>query len=1352
MVVHVDEDRSSSLVFFVNGKRVQDDNVDPEWTLLHYLRSNLRLCGTKLGCGEGGCGACTVMVSKLDRQTNKIIHLPVNACLTPICSMHGLAVTTVEGIGSTKTRLHPVQERIAKAHGSQCGFCTPGIVMSMYTLLRNSPRPSMKDMEVAFQGNLCRCTGYRPIIEGYKTFTEEWELIQNGNKISAINGNDVCGMGEKCCKLQNGISKEEDEEALYQPSEFVPYHPSQEPIFPPELKLCEKYDKQYLVFKGENITWFRPTTLHELLDLKDRYPAAKLVVGNTEVGIETKFKQMIYPVIIQPVQIPELRTIEPTLKGVRIGASATLVEIEQYLKNQIKIQPEHKTRIFKSILEMMNWFGGKQIRSVGALGSNIMTGSPISDMIPILMAAKAKLELVSKQNGTRKVILDNNFFVGYRKSILKPQEILLSIYIPYTKEYQYFEAFKQARRREDDIAIVNEAVNVSFKPQSDLIEEINFGIGGMSFKTVSAPKTEGKLNGLPWNKTTLELAFNILLQDLPLDPDAPGGMVSYRKSLALSLFFKAFLNISLQLKKYLPHVDLENREVSGASGFPEYDYKSSQYFQLVPETQNKIDGLQRPIVHMSALKQATGEAVYNDDIPYIEGELYCAFILSTKAHANILSIDPSEALAMNGVHGFISDKDVKRNFPNVKGPIFLDENIFYSDTVTSVGQRIGLIVAESQTLAHKAAKKVKVVYEELQPVIISTEDAIRHKSFFQATPLIEKGDLTDVFKTAPHKLEGECKMGGQEHFYLETQCCIAVPKPEDNEMEIFSSTQNPTQVSKLISQVLGLPQNKVIAKVKRLGGAFGGKSPKATLVAVPVAIAAKMFNRPIRCMLNRDEDIITTGGRHPYYFKYKVAFDDNGKILGCDAELYSNGGYSRDLSESVMDRAVTHFENAYHIPACKVIGIPCKTNLPSNTAFRGFGCPQGMFLAENIAQHIADYLRIDPVIVSELNMYHEGDITYYNQKLENCTLRQCWRECMESSNFHKRRRNIREFNRLNKYKKRGISIIPTKYGICFTGTYLNQAGVLVLIYTDGSVLISHGGIEMGQGLHTKMIQVASRALGVPVENIHISETATDKVPNTSATAASTGSDLNGMAVVNACDKLNERLKPYKEANPEASWEDLIKTAYLDRVSLAATGFHKTPDLGYNFETGEGRLFNYFTYGAACSEAEIDTLTGDHKVLRTDVVMDIGQSINPAIDIGQIEGAFMQGYGLFVLEEMVYSSNGDTLTRGPGTYKIPSFGNIPVEFNVSLLKGVGNPRAVYSSKAVGEPPLFLASSVMFAIKDAIKAAREENNVPSEYFRLDPPVTAAKIRMACLDEITSKIQEPEPESYTPWNIVA
>uniref|UniRef100_A0A1Y1M1D6 Xanthine dehydrogenase n=1 Tax=Photinus pyralis TaxID=7054 RepID=A0A1Y1M1D6_PHOPY len=1330
----------TTLIFFVNGKKVVEQNVNPEWTLLYYLRNKLRLCGTKLGCAEGGCGACTVMVSKYDRKQNKLIHLAVNACLAPVCAMHGLAVTTVEGIGSTKTKLHPVQERIAKSHGSQCGFCTPGIVMSMYSLLRSLPKPTMKDLEIAFQGNLCRCTGYRAIIEGYKTFAEDWELMQNSTMT-----NGTCSMGDKCCKLTNGVNgTHNDPESLFDPNEFAPYDATQEPIFPPELKMYDTFDRQNLIFTQQGVSWYRPTELRELLELKLKHRDAKIIVGNTEVGVEVKFKHCRYSVFIQPILIEEMVKINTLDSGLYVGASVTLDDMDAALKSEIKLQPEYKTRVFQAITDMLNWFAGKQIRNVAAVGGNIMTGSPISDLNPIFLASKIELELRSKERGIRRIRMDDTFFTGYRKNSVESDEVLVGIIIPYTQENQHFCAYKQARRREDDIAIVNCAINVTIEPKSLAIEDISFGFGGMAPITVTAPKTSRALIGHPWNESTLEMAYEYLLQDLPLSPSAPGGMIQYRRSLTLSFFFRAFLSISKQLQR-----QISARDRSGIEGFHSDIPKSSQFFEVVNSTK-KYDTVGKPIQHKSGFKQATGEAVYLDDIPTYSNELYLALVTSTRSHANIISIDPSEALRTEGVHAFFSAKDLSSHC-NRFGPIIHDEEIFASKTVTCNGQIVGALVAIDQVTAQRAARMVQIKYEELESVIVTIEDAIKYKSFFNAIPKkMERGNVEEAFAKAPHILEGECRMGGQEHFYFETHCTLAVPKEED-EIEIFSSCQHPSELSQLISHTLEVPQSKVITKVKRMGGGFGGKESRFLLVGLPVALAANRLKRPVRCMLDRDEDMLISGTRHPFLIKYKTAFDDSGKIIAAEAVIYNNGGNTTDLSEAILERAMFHFENGYKIPNCRVLGYVCKTNLASNTAFRGFGGPQGMFAAENMIHDIAEYLKRDVLEVSQMNLYQEGDITHYNQRIDYCNLTRCWSECLESSNFHQRRIEVKKYNRENRWKKRGISVVPTKFGISFTVITLNQSGALVHIYKDGSVLLTHGGTEMGQGLHTKMIQIASRVLGVSHEKIHISETATDKVPNTSATAASSGSDLNGMAVMNACNAIKERLEPIKKANPKGTWEEWILAAYVSRISLSSTGFYKTPDIGYDMETNSGMAFNYFTFGTACSEVEIDCLTGDHKVLRTDIVMDLGESLNPAIDIGQIEGGFMQGYGLFTLEEMVYSPKGVMFTRGPGAYKIPGFADIPQEFNVSLLKGAPNPRAVYSSKAVGEPPLFLASSVYFAIREAIKDARRDAGLSATNFKFTAPATSAKIRMACEDNLTSKLSEPKPGSFIPWNVV-
>uniref|UniRef100_A0A673BMR0 Xanthine dehydrogenase/oxidase n=1 Tax=Sphaeramia orbicularis TaxID=375764 RepID=A0A673BMR0_9TELE len=1257
-----------------------------------------------MGCAEGGCGACTVMLSRLkgDQQslTPPLSHYSVNACLAPLCSLHLVAVTTVEGIGSVAQTLHPVQERIAKAHGSQCGFCTPGIVMSMYALLRNKATPTMDDLDDAFQGNLCRCTGYRPILEGYRTFTKVGTPALTVVCCLLRQDGGCCGggaSGNGCCRT-NGTAT-----PLFDAKDFVPFDPTQEVIFPPELMV--KTDRsQSLCFHGDRTVWLQPNSLEELLSLKWKHPEARVVVGNTEVGIEVKFKNMVYPVILSPAFIPELNTIKHTEQGIIFGASCSLSLMEAELRRAVDSLPLHQTQVFLAVLEQLRWFAGRQIRNVAAVGGNIMTASPISDLNPVFMAAGVKLTLMDK-DGSRLVQMDSRFFTGYRRTALRPQEVLVSLEIPYSKKVrqtQFMSAFKQSPRREDDISIVTAAMSVTFSPDTSLVEELKLSYGGMAPTTVLAERTAKELIGRPWGEELLQAACSSLAEEMTLDPSAPGGMVTYRRTLTLSLFYKFYLTVLLKLR--------------------------DQVWE-VPQGQHLDDVVGRPIMHLSALKQATGEAVYCDDIPLYENELYLALVTSTKAHAHILSIDTSLAVSMPGVVCCLFSEDVPGS--NSTGPIVYDESVLADGQVTCVGHIIGAVVADTQSHAQRAAKAVKIQYEEL-PTVVTIQEAIAAQSFYEPIRTLQKGDLEAGFEQADHILEGDMHMGGQEHFYLETNVTLAVPK-EDGEMELFVSTQSASKTQSLVAKALGVASNRILVRVKRMGGGFGGKESRTTILSTVVAMAANKLKRPVRCMLDRDEDMLVTGGRHPFY----VGFLDNGQVVALDVSYYSNTGNSMDLSLSVMERALFHMENSYSVANIRGRGFLCRTNLPSNTAFRGFGGPQGMIVAESWVTDVAQRLGRPAEEIRRLNLYKEGDRTPYNQVLDQFTLDRCWDECLRRSDYKQRRAAAHLYNRQNRWTKRGLAVVPTKFGISFTAVFLNQAGALVHIYTDGSVLVTHGGTEMGQGLHTKMVQVASRVLGVPISKIHISETSTNTVPNTSPTAASASSDLNGAAVHNACQVLVERLQPYRSANPKGCWEDWVKAAYFDRVNLSANGFYRTPDLGYDFNSNCGRVFDYYSYGVACSEVEVDCLTGAHKNLRTTVVMDVGHSLNPAIDIGQVEGAFMQGLGLFTLEELHYSPKGVLLTRGPGSYKIPAFGDIPSHLTVSLLRDAPNAKAIFNSKAVGEPPLFLASSVFFAIKDAVSAARSEVGL-SGPFRLDSPASAERIRNACTDRFSQLVR--------------
>ncbi|GES98695.1 xanthine dehydrogenase [Rhizophagus clarus] len=1331
------------LRFYLNGTFIELDNPDPDITLLQYVRS-VGLTGTKLGCAEGGC----VLISSYDPTNQVISHCSVNACLAPLCSVDGKHVITIEGIGNVKNP-HPVQERIALLHGSQCGFCTPGIAMSLYALLRNNPNPSEQEIEECFDGNLCRCTGYRPILDAAKTFARPTNNCCNNDvdkKSDVIEQNDIRGCGrEDCCKFNNS-NFSSIVNIKFPQIKFKQYDATQELIFPPAL--ISSYKSYPLYFSGRKTKWFKPNSLNELLLLKLKYPQGKLISGNTEVGIEVKFKKMNYNVLIFVGDLQELKGYEFTDDGLVIGANITLAQFQEILQKACKHYKEHQVETFRAMLANLRWFAGHQIRNVATPAGNIITGSPISDLNPIFLSTSCIFTISCHKEMSCDTTFSNNFiysdrkvlakefWTGYRQNTCTSTEIITKIFIPLSKERQMVRAYKQSKRRDDDIAIVNAGLMIHLDNE-DVVKDVGFGFGGMRSVSVRAPLSEEWLIGKKWgDKNVLKGLLNKLGEELQLSFDVPGGMASYRKSLVSGFIYKFWYdvckNVSISTEEY------SDNDIDDFIGIIERNVSKGVQTVGFKDTTKKIVGKEIP--HLSAMKQVTGEAIYTDDLPKVHGELYGALVLSQNAHAKILSVDASKALAIPEVKGFFSAKDVPGE--NKWGPIFHDEEVFVSEKVQCVGQIIGLIVAESNTIAQEAALLVEVEYEKL-PHILTIEEAIEQNSFFNIDRNIIKGDVDEAFQHSDHVFEGETRIGGQEHFYLETNASLVIPKSEDNEFEIHASTQNPTETQIVGASVLGIAANKIVCKAKRLGGGFGGKETRSIPLTLALMVGAYHLKRPIRCMLDRDEDIIISGQRHPFLGRWKVGVNNDGKLQALDLRIYNNAGWSSDLSCAVLERAITHSDNCYYIPNIRITGKMCKTNIHSNTAFRGFGGPQGMMITENIISEVADKLGVDAVELREKNFYSEGQSTHFNMTLNDWHIPSLYEQVKISSEYVRRRQEINEFNEKHKWRKRGLSLIPTKFGLSFTALHLNQAGALVHIYTDGSVLVSHGGVEMGQGLHTKILQVAAEALDVSLDDVHLMETATNVVINTSATAASVSSDINGYAVLNACKVLSERLKPYREKMPDKSFKEIVKAAYFDRVNLSANGFYKTPDLGHNWDKNEGQMFLYFTMGAACTEVEIDVLTGDHTILRTDLIMDIGRSLNYAIDVGQIEGAFVQGVGWCTIEETLFLPNGHIFTKGPGNYKLPGFRDIPQDFRVTTYRDGEYPnlKTIHSSKGVGEPPLFLGSSVFFAIRDAIKFARKANG-NNETVVLRSPATPERIRMTCMDEIViSNIVEPK-----------
>ncbi len=747
-------------------------------------------------------------------------------------------------------------------------------------------------------------------------------------------------------------------------------------------------------------------------------------------------------------------------------------------------------------------------------------------------------------------------------------------------------------------------------------------------------------------------------------------------------------------------------------------------------------------IHDSAYKHVSGFAEYTDDIKEPDSTLYGAIGWSKKAHAIIKKIDLKDVISSEGVVSVITFKDIPGR--NDVGPVFDGDPIFVNNKVEFYGQPLFAVAAKSTESARKAVLKAKVYYKELKPIVTIKESLAKKKLLFK-TRKIKRGNPSNALSKSKHRLKGNFTTGSQEHFYLEGQAAFAVPK-EDNNMLVYSSTQHPSETQQIIAKMLDQKSNSITVLVRRIGGGFGGKETNFMTASICSLLAHKT-KCPVKLRLDRDDDIIITGKRHEFFSDYEVGFSDKGEIKSVKLKLSSKCGMSPDLSLAINERALLHIDNAYFIPNLEVQNYLCKTNTSSSTAFRGFGGNQGMMAIENIIDNISRHLGKDPSEIRKINFYKKNsrNITHYGMKIEDNVINEIFNKLLKKSNYKKRYSEIKKFNLKNKYKKKGIAITPVKFGISFTTIHLNQAGALVHIYTDGSVHLNHGGIEMGQGTHTKIAQLVSKSLGIPYEKVQISSTNTSKVPNTSASAASSTTDLNGAAALDAVKKIKLNLEKFIKNKYKISvknnviyknekifigkyifkFNDIVQEAYLNRISLSSNGFYSTPKINFNKKKFYGRPFLYFCYGAAVTEVIIDTLTGENIISKVDILHDAGNAINPALELGQIEGGFVQGQGWLTMEEVNWKANGQITTFSPSTYKIPAVSDIPKKFKVEIYKeGKNKEEVANKAKTTGEPPLMLAMSVFFAIKDAIASTSNYKKTP----HLDAPATPEKILLS------------------------
>ena len=1243
----------------VNGERIQVRGVDPQTTLLSWLRQGGRT-GTKEGCAEGDCGACTVAMLTRDAAGRPTIRA-VNSCIALLPMFAGREIVTAEGL-ARDGEMHPVQRAMVDRYGSQCGYCTPGFVMSMFEGYCRDDLGAQGSAEQnakigdQLNGNLCRCTGYRPIRDAML---------------------DALAEKEKRAPDVFQLRLRKDDAAL------------------PGLS-----------YQANGATFLRPSTLAELLSLRAAHPDHELVGGATEIGVYMNKKMQSFPRLISIEAVPELRATAFTDDVLSVGGAVTLTELEEALGDRLP-----------AMTKMLWAFASRPIRSRATLAGNLVTASPIGDMAPVLLALDASVVLASVR-GERTVPLPE-LFTGYRKTVLATDEIVKAVLLPVPRASGknavkgapsvLCDSYKVSKRRELDIAIVSSCFLVELDGRGT-VTKARLGFGGVAATPVRAQKAEAFLVGKPWTEETVIAAGKLLGEELSPISDVRSG-AAYRRALLPALLLK-FQRGERTLAQDLPLV---------------FEHEAT------PRTNDASRGLS----HESAELHASGRALYTDDIAARRDALFIWPVSSPHPHARVLSIDTADAAAMPGVVTLLTATDVPGM--NDVGAIRQDETLLVpvGGEVMFAGHLVLVVVGRSILEARRAAAAVKVTYEPL-PAVLSLAAAIAEESYHTKPHVIARGDVEAELAKSPHTLSGELDIGGQEHFYLESHAAFA-ECGDAGDLFIVSSTQHPSEVQAVVSHVLHLPRNKVVVQSPRMGGGFGGKETQGNTWAALVALAARKTGRPVRVQLDRDVDMMLTGKRHPFHGKFDAGFDAEGHLLALRVELTNDGGFALDLSESICDRGLFHLDNAYYIPSVRFTGRVAKTHMVSHTAFRGFGGPQGMLVTEEVLDRIARSLGLLPEVVRERNLYRgtgESNTTHYGQELGDNRIPKIWAELTRSTDLPARRARIREHNAAHPMVKRGIAITPVKFGISFTATFLNQAGALVLMFRDGTVQVNHAGTEMGQGLYTKLAGVAMRELGLTKDSVVIMRTQTDKVPNTSATAASSGSDLNGQAVRDACETLRERVRPvaaemlterlgekvqdtsivfadgaaFLAPRPDVriTWSHLAEAAYIRQIQLSATGFYKTPGIGYDKKTGRGKPFYYFAYGAAVAEVEVDGYTGMKRVLAVDILHDVGDSLNPGVDRGQIEGAFVQGMGWLTGEELLWDPKGQLLSHSASTYQIPSIGDAPARLDVRFLADAHADGVIHGSKAVGEPPLMLAFSVREAIRDAIAAFGDGNS--------------------------------------------
>ncbi|EQC33544.1 hypothetical protein SDRG_09051 [Saprolegnia diclina VS20] len=1313
---------TSDLTFALNGAKVvlQEGSVG-QLRLVDYIRDVARLTGTKVACGEGGCGACTVVLRHRSVTSSQLVTRAVNACLIPLAAIDGMEVLTVEGVGNTKTGLHQVQKTLVEKSGMQCGYCTPGWVMNMVELLQNNASPTQAAIEDHFDGNLCRCTGYRPILATMHSFGSK-SLAYEVDDGDAYSGEDdyeflnpACDHAEStraakgcttscadCPHKANNASNVGDMEDLRPDVTFDRTSQAPPPAF------IADYTPVPLRFVNGDRAWYRVLTLEQLAEVHTLHPKhddVMLVGGLTSRGV-TKYLNSTAPyrhvefppVLVDITHIPALKTTSVHENSVVVGAAVTLNELLLQLStvdsDALRVLAKHVRRI-----------ANNQVRNAATWAGNLALARTYpsfpSDLVVGLAGIGASLE--GQVNGATKTfaVLE---YLGLPK---EDSVILVAMTLPILAHPVTFLCHKVAQRAVNAHSHVNGAVLLVTNADR-VVQRATIVFGTAVGHVVQCTETQAFVQDKLLSEDHLHASLPYLLKDTAALHD------SFEASVLQAFWYKSWLQAlpTLSSKTLASAVPEMPRAVSsGSQSFPSHT-STAPVGKAIPKLASKL--------------LVTGEARFVADLAPPPNMLYGAYVYATKALQRVVQIDAGPALAVPGVVDVVTAIDVPGENATGDGnePLFVPTR----GPVLYVGAPLGLVIATSASIAQDAAARVHVTYAPLRndpfwkvdAPVISVKQARAAQTLVPSTtatpnPITMSGsddNIAQQLQRAHHRLSGTVDIGSQRHMYMEPQATSAHPG-EDDAMVLHASCQNPSFVQKRVALLLSVPQHAITIEMKRAGGGFGGKLSRNILNAGAAAVAASKLGVPVQVVNDRNTDFQMIAGREAMVGEYTVGYDDAGRITALDVQLHcALGAYAGDNMGDIT-MAVMWADGAYFIPHMRCEAYLYLTNTPTCTSVRAPGVPNTTLLLEIIVHHIASALNKPVAWIQARNMLHDGHKTPYGQVLSNVTLPRIWDRLRESADVLRRKEKIAYFNANNRWKKKGLSMTPVKYGMGISGL---KYGANVSIFSgDGTVLVTHGGCEIGQGIDTKAAQMAAYALGIPLNMVRVRATSTDFVPNSDATGGSSTSESIARSVRAACNTLNARLLPIRAAHPDIKeWTALVAAAHDEGVHLAAS---EQP------HTSSNETFDYFVYAAAASEVEVDVLTGEVSLVRTDIMYDCGVSFNPAIDIGQIEGALVMALGFFFQEEVLYDENGVLLSSGTWEYKIPSTKDIPQQLHVTLLDKTENEKGVMSSKAVGEPPFQLANSIYFAIKDAIAHSRDERGLHG-FFQLDLPATVKR----------------------------